>query len=68
MKIWKQDWKWNILFIAILVGLFGYVYRDLFHWQMLAMFDLGPWTKTPGELYEAFSHTMVHSQPKMPPG
>jgi len=60
MKILKRDWKWRVLFIAILIGLFGYVYRDLFHWQMLAMFDLAPWSKTPGELYEAFSSSWRH--------
>lgn len=61
MKIWKRDWKWNALFIVILVGLFGYIYRDLFHWQMLSMMDLTPWSQTPGELYEAFSGSWMHT-------
>ena len=58
------DWiraRWQlILFIAILIGLFGYVYRDLFHWQMVCMMDLAPWYNTPGQAYDAFSSSWTH--------
>jgi len=55
----KARWQ-LILFLAILVGLFGYVYRDLFQWQMLAMFDLAPWFRTPAEAYTDFSSSWSH--------
>ena len=53
--------RWNLLlFIAILVGLFSYLYRDLFHWEMLCLMDLVPWYHTPGEAYEAFTSSWTH--------
>jgi len=55
----KARWQ-IILFIAILVGFFGYAYRDLFHWEMLSIFDLAPWSHTPSELYESFSTSWQH--------
>lgn len=60
MKILKRDWKWNVLFLVILFGLFGYVYRGLFHWEMLSIMDMVPWFHTPGEAYGEFSSAWSH--------
>ena len=57
----KVRGRWSlIMFLAILIGLFGYVYRDLFHWNMLCLMDLGPWYHTANESYEAFSSSWTH--------
>jgi len=37
------------LFVTILITLFGYIYRQLFNWRMLAIGDLASWYLTPSD-------------------
>lgn len=43
-----------VIFLIILSCLFGYAYRGLFNWKMLAMCDLVPWYPTLGETFNSF--------------
>ena len=48
------------MFLVAIIVVFGYVYRDLFHWAMLCLMDLVPWYHVPGDAYEAFSSSWTH--------
>jgi len=54
----KARGRWPlIVFLVTLIGLFGYVYRGLFPWEMVAVGDLQPWPLAPGDAFDRFRYT-----------
>ncbi|HWQ96114.1 MAG TPA: hypothetical protein VN368_01955, partial [Candidatus Methylomirabilis sp.] len=46
-----------LFFVILIIGIFGYSYRELFHWEMIATADLVPWFPTASEAYQSFYST-----------